>query len=386
MNKSFKIFAAGILIALAVIVLLLVVFRLSSAERATTAPCLNNGRKWQIGCVQSGDYSYSKEHLKSLIEGLVKLGWIKSCSWQNLPQNVDGQTLWNYIAENSVSDYLTFKRNAFWSSEWKFQERQQNRKRVLRRLTLERDIDLVVASGLWSGEDLASNLHRVPVLIISSLNPIDYGVLREHGLSFNHIFLRYDPDFILRQVRMFHILTGFRRLGVIYDPSPEGKVLSNLSLLEKYAAEMNFTLVALPVNQYDAASGNPEAKLRAGFDELAKQVDAVWVTTFIGDDCLTNVIEPLWEHKIPSWSPYGTKFVESGVMMSMKAVPRDGGLSYAETFSMILNGTTPRQINPVVNNKYELVLNLAAAKKSDFKLPKGIVLTSDNSFATIKRK
>lgn len=386
MNKSFKIFAVAFLISLAVIVLLFVVSRLNLTEQATSSPCLNNGKKWQIGCVQSGEYSYSKEHLKALVNGLVKLGWVKQCAWNNLPKNADGRTLWNYIAANAVSDYLVFKENAFWSSEWNFQERQRNRKQILRRLTLDRDIDLIVASGLWSGEDLASNLHRVPVLIISSLNPVEYGVLRSSRHSFNHIFVKYDPDFILRQIRMFQIITGFRTLGVIYDPSQEGRMLSNMSLLEKYSKEMNFSLTAVPVNQYDVNSNDSAVKLSAAFDELSKHVDAVWITTFADDNNLSKVIEPVINRKIPSWSPYGTRFVESGAMLSMKAIPRDDGKSYAENFGMILNGATPQQINPIVENKYELVLNRVVAQKSEFKLPKGIVLAAENCYLSIKRK
>ena len=94
---------------------------------------------------------------------------------------------------------------------------------VLDRLREQQDIDLMIAAGTWAGQDLANNRHNTSTLIISASNPISAGIVKSVDDSgFDHVHARVDPDRYLRQLRVFHDLVGFRRLGIALEDSDAG--------------------------------------------------------------------------------------------------------------------------------------------------------------------
>ena len=44
---------------------------------ADSTPILNNGNKWRIGYYEGGPYSDDTDTMRTLVKGLIELGWIK---------------------------------------------------------------------------------------------------------------------------------------------------------------------------------------------------------------------------------------------------------------------------------------------------------------------
>lgn len=54
----------------------------------------------------------------------------------------------------------------------------------------------------------------------------------------DHVHARCDPKRYQRQIRLFHDIIGFKRLGAVYDDKdPDGRVLSHLNELEEVGME-----------------------------------------------------------------------------------------------------------------------------------------------------
>jgi ABC-type uncharacterized transport system substrate-binding protein len=361
---------------------------LKSEEKISQRPRLNNGQKWRIAYSQSGENSHNLRILKALTDGLARLGWMKPVNWNVLSKNAGTRECWDYISDNIKSDYLTFPKDAYWSSEWQVAKRILNRKEILSQANNLKNFDLIIAQGIWSGQDLATNQHNVPVLVISSIDLKNAGVIRDEDGKFPHIFTKYDSEIIARQIRMFHLLTGFKKLGVIYDPDANLKIFSNLEELESAAKEKKFGLVVKAVSFSRLPPEEAAKALSTAYAELAKETDAIWVTAFIDklNIYLPELLKPVFKNKIPTWSPYGERFIESGVLFGIRTFPEENSQDYADAVAMIFNGASPRDVPTVVNSKYELVINQATAKMIDYKIPKGLLFSTNNNYLSIKQK
>ncbi len=373
---------------LALVAVLIIFSDLKSEENISSRPRLNNGQKWRIAYSQSGENTHNLRILKALVDGLAKLGWMKPVEWDGLSRNADTKQCWDYISDNINSDYLTFPKDAYWSSEWQLAKRASNRKEILSRINELKNIDLFLAQGAWSGQDLATNLHNTPVLVISSINPKTSGIIRAGSGGFPHIFIKYDSEIITRQIRMFHLFTGFKKLGVVYDPDANLKVFSNLEELESAAIDRKFDLIVKAVPFSRLPPEEAAKALSSAYNELAEKADAVWVTAFVDNLnlYLPEMLKPVFKNKIPTWSPYGERFIEAGVLFGIKTFPEENGQDYAEATAMILNGASPRDINPVVNSRYELIINQTTAKLINYKIPKGLLFSTDNNYLSPKQK
>ena len=120
------------------------------------------------------------------------------------------------------------------------------------------------------------------------------------------------------------------------------------------------------------------------YGELSKEADAIWITA--DNPSLPEIMRAVHKNKVPTWSPYGERFVESGVLFSIRTFPAENAADYAEAVAMIFNGMLPRDINPVISNRYELMINHVTAKIIDYKIPRGLLLAADNNFLITKAK
>ena len=386
MKKKLTVISILLILLLALTAVFIISSELGTDEKKSSAPRLNNGRKWNIAYLQSGENSHNAQILKALVDGLAQLGWLKPVNWAGLAKDAGSRQCWNYLSSNVSSEYLVFAKDAYWSSEWQNSQRLHNRKEILARLNDAKDIDLLIAIGTWSGQDMATNLHKVPVLVISSINPKTAGIIRDREQGFQHIFAKYDSDMIARQIRMFHLLTGFKKLGVVYDPSDSTKLYSNIEDLKSAAAEKKFELIIKTVSYSSLPPAEAAKVFYKAYEELSREADAIWVTAIVDSAYLPEIMKSVHGNKIPTWSPYGERFVEAGVLFSVRTFPAENAADYAEAVAMIFNGMLPRDINPLISNRYELIINHATAKTIDYRIPRGLLFATDNNYLNFKAK
>ena len=198
--------------------------RAKADDSLPTSPCRKQGEKWRIGYLQGGDYTSYRQSLVAMVEGLMRLGWIKP---QEIPTEQGTRELWQWLSTQLESDYLHFVADAWYDAEWQKEKRPLVRQEIIDRCNTVDDIDLIMAMGTWAGLDLATDEHAVATLIASTSNPIASGILKNYEDSgHDHIHALIDPDWPARQVSLFHRIFHFSVLGLVYEDSPEGRNLS----------------------------------------------------------------------------------------------------------------------------------------------------------------
>ena len=309
------------------------------------------GKKWRIAYYQGGSSYNYYPYLAAIVKGLIDIGWIEK---QDLPayKEKDIKTFWNWLANNLKSDYVEFVADAYYSADWDNNARPVIRKSIIDRLNTQKDVDLIIAMGSWAGKDLANNEHRTPTMVISSTDPARAGIIASNEDSgYDHVFARVDPRRYERHIRIFHDIVRFKKLGIAYENSNLGRTYAAIDLIETVAKEKNFEIVSCFTKDDIPDQKQAGESVVKCFEELASQVDAIFVVVQNGvnDNTLPQLVSIANKHHIPTFSQQGSDEVRKGILLS---ISREGGFGpvgrfLAISMAKILNGAKPRQINQV---------------------------------------
>ena len=344
-----------------------------AAGRVT--PVDNNGRPWTIAYYEGGAYADYCDSMRAILMGLMELGWIENASLPKLTGDTR-KPYWDWLTSRAKSRFLAFHAENAFSAHWSESVRVKTRRTIIEKLQSGK-IDLVIAMGTWAGQDLANDLHHVPTTVVSTSNPLQAKIIKSLDDSgFDHVTARVDPNRYLRQIRMFHRLAAFERLGVVYEDSPDGRLYSALADLEQVAAERGFQLVLC--NTKDSQ----EDRAAAGVDclrcirQLSASADAVYLTALLSiGEKIASIIDILKKRRIPSFSMTGSTYVRDGVLMSISTDEgyKAQGLYDAEKIAKILNDTKPRRLEQNFPDPLDIAINLETARFIGFEVPNSIL-------------
>lgn len=344
------------------------------------------GEKWRLGYYEGGQYPDYEVILKATIRGLISLGWMEPLELPPKNDPVPGG-FWRYLAENAVSDYLDFVPDAYFNAgNFDSALRGPARERVVERLKTG-DIDLMFALGTWAGQDLANDEHHVPVVVMSTSDPIGAGIIRSaEDSGYDHVHAKVEPDRYARQVELFHDIIPFHTLGVVYEDSAEGRTFAAIDAIERLAAERGFRIERCNAPFSDVPQQEAEAGVVECYRGMKGKVDAVYLTVHRGLDrrSLPLVVDALNEAGIPTFSMLGETEVRSGVLMSVaQSNYVYVGQFHAETVARILNGARPRDLPQTWLAPAKIALNLKAAEIIGYDPPVDILMASDEIYQDI---
>jgi ABC-type uncharacterized transport system substrate-binding protein len=341
-----------------------------------------NGQKWRIAYFRGGEYKNYPDTLKAVVKGLQTLGWL---TIKDIPEQLGGVALWQFIAKNTQSAYLEFVEDALWQpGDFDESKRAAVRQAILKRLSEKKDVDLILAMGTWAGQDMVVLGAPVPTIVLSTSDPIGSGIIKspwDSGLD--NLNARVSPERYTQQVRLFHDIIPFKKLGLIYENTPEGRTYSALDNVKEVARELQFELVTCEAPFSGLPPAETEQKALDCYRKLVREVDAVYVTVHRGmsDDSIRQAAEILRKAKIPSFSMQGPVEVRSGILMSMaQADFSDVGIFHAETIARVFNGAKPRQLNQIWADPAKIVLNLKVTRMIGFDPPVDILLAADEVY------
>jgi ABC-type uncharacterized transport system substrate-binding protein len=350
------------------------------------SPPPNPPRRQRIGYIEGGPYVEYPQTLRSLVGGLVELGWMKPIELP-APSQASTREMWQHLARHTQSRHIEFVEDAWWSGDWSDARRSDIRHGILQRLNSKGDIDLMLAMGTAAGQDLRDG-HHTPTIVLSSSDPIAAGIIdsaKDSGRDY--LWAECDPDKYIRQIHAFHNIVGFKRLGVISDDSDTGRIYANIPDLKQVAEASDFELVIGTAEEENITAEESRQLAHAEFARLAPHVDAFWVTDHIGTQpqFMPDVIKPLLDHNLPTWSPVGPQHVRRGVLFGTAYRDADAvGRFCAKAIARILNGERPRDIPQVFKNGQTVVVNREVARRIGFKLPPGLVIIADEVYDTIE--
>ena len=354
-----------------------------------TAPVLNNGRKWRVVYYEGGTTANYYHYLEATIRGLMKLGWIEKADLDEIKsKNKDTERLWNWLANKSKSDYLEFVAEGYYSANWDDKQRQENRAEILQSLKWDTNIDLVIAMGTWAGLDLANNEHSVPTIVMSTSDPVESGIIKSvEDSGYDHVHARVDPYRYERQLRIFHDIIKFKKLGIAFEDSIYGRSYSAIDTVEKVAADIGFEVVKCYTKSDISDTDVASQSVIQCFQDLSKQVDAIYLTIQggVNAESIPKLVEIANQNRIPTFSQLGAKEVQQGILFSISRPGfKPAGLFLSATIAQILNGAKPRQLKQLFEETPSIAINLKTAEIVGLYLYADILAAADTIYRDIK--
>jgi ABC-type uncharacterized transport system substrate-binding protein len=352
----------------------------------STSPISNGEQKWRLGYYEGGAHGNYYEYLSAVIQGLMELGWIDRV---DVPRHQDKDTraMWSWLSRNVSSDYLEFVNDAYYSAHWDLDIRRRLRKELIDRVGKRRDLDLIFALGTWAGKDLASDEHSIPVIVMSTSDPVGSGIIRSVDDSGrDHVHARVDPFRYERQVRVFHDIIHFGRLGVAYENTPDGRNYAAMEMVEKVARERGFEVLRCHTKSDIADQNLAGESVLDCFKRLAEKADAIYVTLQggVNAETIPRLVRIANRHRVPTFSQAGSEEVEYGFLLSIsrpsfKAV----GLFLAATVAKVLNGAKPRELNQLFEESPNIAINLKTAEVIGLYLYADVLAAADEIYREI---
>ena len=375
-------------ISLFLITLTMLPIPVCTAENKSLSPVLNQGQKWRIGYYEGGAYVNYPANLRTIVAGLAELGWMVPLNIPAMKDPTDSKRVWDYLVRHTKSRYIEFVADGYWSAQWITEDRKVLKDQIIRRLNNTASIDFMIAMGTWAGQDLSNHHHTTPTMAVSVSDPVRSGIsatAKDSGID--HFHAKCDPTRYIRQLRLFHRLVKFKRLGVVYENSPVGRTYAAFNDIQKVAKERNFDVVPCESPSSDTEKKVSTDKSIQCHQELAQKADAVFVTVHRGIDHkrMHELLSPLIEKNLPTWSQRGPIEVKKGILFSIsrggfKAV----GLFHAEVMARVFNGEKPRRIDQIFEDPKLIAVNTQTAKMIDFEIPPSILRIADEIYETIE--
>lgn len=352
-----------------------------------TDPIDNKGKKWRIAYYEGGPYTDYQQVLTETIRGLMHLGWVETA---DLPkqQGEETQALWQWLATKAKSKYLEFSKDAYYSADWISKKRTDIVSQLTQRLATKKDIDLFIAMGTQAGQDFANNRHHVPTVVLSSSDPISAGVIKSVDDSgFEHIHATVDPKRYERQARVFHEIINFKKLGMTFEDSVNGRSFSAIDTMEKVGNERGFKVIkCYCLDESIDDQQKREASVIKCFQDLITQVDAIYVTqqSGVNNASISQLVNIANQGHIPTFSQAGSIEVKYGFLLSLsQAGFKYIGEFHAQTIAKILNGAKPNQLVQLFEEPPKIAINLKTAEIIGFNPPIVLLGAADEIFNEI---
>jgi ABC-type uncharacterized transport system substrate-binding protein len=351
------------------------------------APTTNDGEKWRVGYYEGGAYINYQQQLTETVKGLMQLGWLETAV---LPKQSgeSTDTLWKWLSTKAKSQYIEFVADAHYSAFWEKDKRTNVENEIVIRLNNNKDIDLMIGMGTWAGKGLANYRHRTNTLVFSTSNPISSGIIKSvEDSGFDHVHVRVDPKRNERQLKVFHEMIGFHKLGVVYEDSLAGRSYAAIDTIEALAKTHDFEIIRCHTKSDISDKKLAEEGVIKCFNQLAKKADAIYVTQQggVNSRSVPFLVEIANKNKIPTFSQSGAGEVSYGVLASLsRAGYKYVGRFHAETIAKVFNGAQPNQLNQLYEEPPKIALNLKTAEIIGFDPPIVLLGATDELFDEIK--
>jgi len=334
-------------------------------EQWATTPSDNDGQPWQIAFYEGGDYPDYRKVLVATVEGLMELGWIEHQTLPD-PHNHDSKYLWDWLAKNVRSRYVNFREDAYYTAGWDVYQRAVNKREIIRRLNHEADIDMVLAMGTWAGQDLANPRHDTPTFVQTASNPITAGIIKSSTESgHDHIHATVDPSLQARQIRIFHELVGFKKLGIAYEDTISGRSYAAVDQAIQLGFELGFEVVPCFTKSDVSDQSEAEKSVIACMKTLVESVDGIYITVQGGvtKKSLSDVVAIALEGGVATFSQGGSADVRAGILFSLAQDDfSDVGLFEAKNIAKVFRGAKPGLLRQVFEAPPRIAVNTKTAE------------------------
>lgn len=234
------------------------------------------------------------------------------------------------------------------------------------------NVDLIAALGSTATLAAAKATKSIPIVMVAGIDAVAAGLaasLSHPGGNVSGINLFASELQGKRLELLKELVPTLSRVGVLTDPDA-GDSASRLKENEAAARLLKLNTHVVEVRSAD--------KLGEAFAELARaKVEALVVLPgriFSGSGA--RIAELAAQRRLPAISQ-GQEYVEAGGLMSYGVNYRDVFMNAATYIDRILKGARPGDLPIEQPTKFELAINLKAAKTLGLKIPQSILVRVD---------
>jgi ABC-type uncharacterized transport system substrate-binding protein len=247
----------------------------------------------------------------------------------------------------------------------------------------------MIAMGTWAGKDLANDSHQTNTMVVSASDAVGAGIIKsieDSGFDYLHAYV--DPYRYQRQVRVFHDMIGFKKLGVVYEDTVDGRSYAAIDMVEKVANERGFSIERCHAVSDIADVDKREKSYLGCFEKLSKKTDAIYVTVHGGVSArsIPKIVDIATSQRIPTFSQSGSEEVKSGILACLsQAGFKYVGQFHAETFAKVFNGAKPNALDQVFEEPKKIAINLKTAVAIGYDPPIEVLGAADEIYEEIQQ-
>lgn len=339
----------------------------------------------RVALVTGGPYEEYQKIFQGMVKGLEEQKVINNGNVPVPEDSEDMGPMWLWLSQNAGGSQVLFPTNAYYSANWKQEQREINKKKLLERIKNKGDIDFILAFGTWAGQDVSTTEFSIPVLVASATDPVEAGIiLSREDSGQDNLMATFNPDFATSQIRIFHEIFQFKKLGIAYEDTSSGRGSVSLSEIEKESARLGVELIRC-TNEFDIEDLDLASKRLLTCHEqlLSAGAEAVYITYNMGmvPEKIPDLIAPMGKAAIPTFSQSGSTEVAKGVLLSIsRSNLQDEGRFIAEAFSAIIKGAKPRSLPQGFSGVISLSMNLRMATLIGWNPPLEILVAVDEIY------
>jgi putative tryptophan/tyrosine transport system substrate-binding protein len=234
-------------------------------------------------------------------------------------------------------------------------------------------VDVIVTRGTSAALGAKHVTDTIPIVMASSSDPVFAGLvtsLARPGANVTGLHLMTPPDLAGTRLRLLkEVIPGLSRVGVLLD---SGDVYARLMMkeLERVAREIGVQL-------YSVDAQRPADFDRAFEAAILDRVDAlITVEGVLTSADLSRIVDFAAMSRLPAI--YGLReFVDAGGLMAYGVDLRDLFRRAATYVHRILNGARPGDLPVEPPAKFELAINLKAARALGLTIPPSLLRRAD---------
>lgn len=163
----------------------------------------------------------------------------------------------------------------------------------------------MMAMGTWAEQDMAKQPPDTNVLVMTASDPVAAGIIKSpHDSGAKNLHAHIDPTLSERQIRIFHDIIKFSKLGILFEDSVAGRSYAGIASAERLSKELGFDIVPCFALSDIPDTHQSEQAYLGCLDQITPEIDALYVTLHGGvtDKSIPMIIERAERRRIATFS------------------------------------------------------------------------------------
>jgi putative ABC transport system substrate-binding protein len=239
-------------------------------------------------------------------------------------------------------------------------------------VALEPDVIVVISTPVTAA--VMQETHTIPIIFVQNFDPVDTGLVKSLVAPGGNItgFTSYEPAMASKWLELLKgVAPQVARVAVVYNPQTAPYGGSFLRSVETASPAFAIQPIAMPIQDTATIEKAIEAFAHETNSSLMVLPD---VTTTVNEKLIVKLAA---QHQLPAIYPW-RHFVTAGGLMCYAANLPDLWRRAAIYVDRVLKGEKPANLPVQQPTKFELVINLTAAKAVGLTIPASILSLADD--------